>query len=220
MAPVGVGAMRQRSMIHFLVVWLAVWPAWCGRTFAQPVDPERIAAVKAGMVVNFIRYTTWPEGAFADEAAPIVLSVVGETEIDEALGRAVEGVLINGRRIEIRHVEYPPPAEGASAPAAADVEAFYDKLRESQAVFFGAGETDRIEELLEAVKDSNVLTASDIDDFAEKGGMLGLTIRDRRVAFDANEGEIKEADLQVSSQVLKLARVVKTSSKPTAEEAP
>jgi hypothetical protein len=51
---------------------------------------------------------------------------------------------------------------------------------------------------------------SDIEEFAASGGMLGLTIRERRIAFDANEDAVREAGLRVSSQVLRLARTVRS----------
>jgi hypothetical protein len=175
----------------------------------QSLDPERIAAVQSGMVVNFLRYTTWPESAFKDgeTKAAIVLTVVGESGLYDALVAATKGQAIGGRAIEVRRATH-PSSRGDGPPRAEDLAAFHEKLKSSHAVFFGGSERERYKGVLEEIGKAAVLTISDIRGFAEAGGMLGLTIRERKVAFDANEEAIKAAALKVSSQVLRLARIV------------
>lgn len=212
--------MTQCLHVHLLGALLTMFVLAAPRAGAQDLDPERLAAVRAGILVNFVRYTTWPEGAFEEDKSPIVVTIVGETDVDEALSQAAAGVVINGRSIQIEHARYPDPPEGQSAPTAEDLEAFYRKLRESHAIYVGDSEKTRVDELLKQVDGRDVLTISAIDGFAEKGGMLGLTIRGRRVAFDANDEAIKETRLQVSSQVLKLARIVRTAEEEDPEASP
>lgn len=212
--------MTQCLHVHLLGALLTMVAMAAPRASGQGLDPERLAAVRAGMIVNFVRYTTWPEGAFEEDKSPIVVTIVGETDVDEALGKAAAGVVINGRTIQIEHALYPDPPEGEREPTAEDLEQFCRTLRESHAIYVGGSEEGRVEALLKAVEGHDVLTVSAIDGFAEKGGMLGLTIRGRRVAFDANESAIKETGLQVSSQVLKLARIVKAAEEEEAEGSP
>jgi len=215
---------RNPAQHVLLVVCCVLAPALCAPTSAQPrtpgpgaaADPDRVAAVKAGMVVNFIRYTTWPDSAFQDgeRAAPIVVAIIGESDITAALADAADGRVISGREIEIRRLRHPAADGDAPDDAGAELEEFHRNLRESHLVYFGESERDRYAAVLGTLADAPVLTVSDIRGFAEGGGMLGLSIRDRRMSFDANEEAVKAAALKVSAQVLRLARIVRTREEP------
>ena len=53
-----------------------------------------------------------------------------------------------------------------------------------------------------------ILTVSDIDDFARAGGMIGLVEAEQRIRFDINLATARQANLKLSSQLLKLATIV------------
>jgi hypothetical protein len=204
---------RQQVALAAAVALAAV--LLCARgASGQDLDPARVAAVKSGMIVNFVRYTTWPESSFTDPAggkAAIAITLLGESEIERALLAATHGQDVGGRAIVIRRLRYPTPAPGEDAPSAAAMEAFRKGLRSAHVVFFGLSERDRYRSELAELAKADVLTVSDIGGFAEAGGMLGLVIRDKKVSIDANEAAIKATALRVSSQVLKLARIVRAA---------
>lgn len=62
---------------------------------------------------------------------------------------------------------------------------------------------------LEAAVKTHTLTVSDAPDFIENGGMIGLVDVGGRYRFDVNLGNVRRADLKISSYLLKLARTVK-----------
>jgi len=179
----------------------------------QSKDVERAATIKAGMVLNFIRYTDWPETTFANSDSPIVLIVLGDSPITGQIEETVKDQKAHGRSIEIRRMAYPTPAAGEKVVSEKQLREFHEKLRASHVLFICESERDRVESMREALQASNVLTVSSIDSFAERGGMLGLAIRNDRVAFDANQKEIERTKLKVSSQLLRLARVVESRGK-------
>jgi hypothetical protein len=165
-------------------------------------------------VVNFLRYTTWPSGAFKDtedRKAPIVVTLAGDTGLASALSDAVKGVTIGGREIELRQAQYPGPRQGEAAVRQEDVDAYHAALKNSHAVFFGRSEANRAVEAIRKLGNADVLTMSDLGGFAEAGGMLGLVVRDKRVAIDANEDALKATALKLSSRLLKLARIVRSA---------
>ena len=53
-----------------------------------------------------------------------------------------------------------------------------------------------------------ILTVADQDGFCQAGGMINLVSVKNRVAFEVNLTATAKARLRVSSQLLKLARVV------------
>jgi hypothetical protein len=53
-----------------------------------------------------------------------------------------------------------------------------------------------------------LLTVSDQPGFAGRGVMVNLVYQDGHVVIEVNHAAIQEANLRISSQVLKLARIV------------
>ena len=181
------------------------------RARGQSLDSDRAAAVKAGMVVNFARYTTWPETAFADENAPIVITVVGQYPAGyEALAAAARGQTVGDRPIAVRWLRRPAPSRAGAGLTPEELAPSLDVLRAAHVVYYEDSRDGAVDDLVAGLRGYCVLTIGDSAGFAERGGMIALALRDRRIAFDANPDEIRDAGLQMSSQVLKLARIVAT----------
>ena len=74
---------------------------------ASPSEYE----VKAAFLYNFAKFIEWPDGAFADTSAPLVLGVLGADPFGIALKQTVQGKTIGGRSLviqrsrEIQHLE-------------------------------------------------------------------------------------------------------------------
>jgi hypothetical protein len=54
----------------------------------------------------------------------------------------------------------------------------------------------------------NILTISDMDQFAAGVGMIGLVQVQDKMQFEINMDPVQQAKLKISSQLLKLARVI------------
>jgi hypothetical protein len=79
-------------------------------------------------------------------------------------------------------------------------------------VFIGASEKSRLGEILGALNERSVLTVSDLDDFAERGGMIQLVLDEDRVRFEVNLTAATRASLALSSELLKVARAIRRNS--------
>ena len=82
-------------------------------------------------------------------------------------------------------------------------------LKECHVAYIAESEDRRLPQLLRAMRKLPVLTVSDIDGFAEAGGMLALVQNDDRLQFEVNRDAATLAGLRLSSQLLKLARTVR-----------
>lgn len=171
-------------------------------------EAERAAKIKAGMILNFVRYTEWPQSCFTSEDGPIIIKVLGESVLSAQVEQTLAGQKVHGRPVEVQFIKYPEPRSGESVVSEEALREFYRKLRESHVLCIWRSEASRLDAVLKELGTSDVLTVSDIDDFAARNGMLGLTVRRERVAFDANQKKIEETKLKVSSQLLRLAQVV------------
>lgn len=147
--------------------------------------------VKAAFLFNFARFVDWPANAFADPGAPYQLCVLGQDPFGPDLEATIGKKTVNGRGFRIVR--------------ATDVR---DLAGPCHIVFVAESEADRPKETLKRLSAEGVLTVSEIEGFAELGGVINFIVVDDKVRLEINLDAAERARLQVSSQLLKLARVV------------
>ena len=165
------------------------------------VDPDREMRIKAGMLLNFIKFTHWPEGGVA-AGEDIDVLVVGEGDMVGVIDATLKGQRPGDRGLRVRHARLPKQPD--------EWEGFLADARRSHVIYFCDAERERVGRALDGLGDAPTLTVSDARGFAARGGMMGLNVAKDRVVFDANPGRIRATGLRVSSQVLRLATTVET----------
>jgi hypothetical protein len=83
-----------------------------------------------------------------------------------------------------------------------------EELRASQIVFISASEHGQLPEILKRLEGAPTLTVAEMDDFAERGGVIRFRMEGDRVRLDINPSAAARARLRISSELLKLARIV------------
>jgi hypothetical protein len=157
---------------------------------ATPAAPPREHEVKAAFLYHFAQLVEWPESA-GGPGEPFVVAVVGEDPFGPAL-EALAGKSVRARPIEVRRY--------SSAGA-------MDGVRPQ--LLFAGGDAEAVDRALAAVEGQPVLTVGERAGFAERGGMIGFRVTpEGRVGFDINLRRAERAGLKMSSQLLKLARIV------------
>jgi hypothetical protein len=151
---------------------------------ALPTDYE----VKAAFLYNFAKFVRWPDDAAGGPR--FVLAIVGDDPFGAVIDRAFQGKTVLGRPVEIRRTRVVREAADA------------------QMAFIGSSERTHLPEVLAAFKGGSVLTVGDMDRFADGGGMVGFRLEDSTVRFEVNLRELKQARLQMSSQIIRLAQRV------------
>jgi uncharacterized protein DUF4154 len=164
----------------------------CAIAAAQSDQPGEYD-VKAAFLFNFTKFVEWPENAFVDSNAPIVIGVIGEDPFGESLVRIVAGQKAQGRGIEIAKYRYG------------------DNLRRCHVLFISASERQHRAPILASLQEASVLTVSDIDGFAEAGGAIQFVVQENRVRFVVNLEVATQGKLRVSAKLLALARVINRS---------
>jgi hypothetical protein len=145
--------------------------------------------IKSAYVLNFVKLAEWPAGAGAADDK-LTLCVVGSNVLNGELS-GLGGRKAGGR--ELRVVKH-DNADG--------------NLSGCHVVFIGESEQRRVIPIIKALGDSPTLTISDIDDFAEKGGCIGLRFRDNKIVFEVNLASAHKAQLRLPAQLLNLAYYV------------
>jgi len=82
-------------------------------------------------------------------------------------------------------------------------------LRGCHLLFISRSEKERLSALFSQLRGSPVLSVSEIDGFAETGGMVNLVLANKTVKIEINQAAVEQAGLQISAKLLKLARLVK-----------
>jgi hypothetical protein len=83
-------------------------------------------------------------------------------------------------------------------------------LEDCQVVFICASEKARVTQILGELKDSRALTVSEINGFAEQGGIINFFSERNKVRFEINPEAAHRLGLTISSDLLKLAKLVKS----------
>jgi YfiR/HmsC-like len=144
---------------------------------------------KAAFVFNFAKYVEWPSKPNTD-GSPLQVGVLGSDGVSDALREIVRGKTAGARSLTIRRVT------------------LGDDLAGLHVLFVGASQKPRTAEILKRIGGSSVLTVSDMEQFCQTGGVIGLMLEDSHLRFEVNLEAAAHAQLKVSSRLLTLARAV------------
>lgn len=181
--------MNRTAHILLIPAVAALALLWTVAPVRAASDPAAEDAVKAALVYNFARFTTWPEEAFAGEDAPLRICVLEGEELRKAFET------IDGRSVAERIVD---------VCFTSDVR----QIADSHLVYVPRSARERWPQLRAALGDAPVLTVGEMTGFLDAGGMMNLARTDNRLVFQVNLPAVKEAGLGVSSRILKLASLV------------
>jgi len=165
---------------------------------------ERLEKIKAGYLVNFIRFAQWPDESFESASSPVVVTIVGDSPFSDSTIRGLEKSAIGQRSLELRQI---PLEEVEQVPT--DVEKLRLELADVHVVFMSGLNPARAEELVREILPKHTLSIGDHEMFARIGVMLALSTDDNKVVFYANSNAIKLSEVKLSSKVLRLARKLK-----------
>ena len=153
--------------------------------------------MKAAFLYHFAQLVTWPARPATGARTPrkpIVIAIVGPDPFGDRIETTIGAEDVRGRPIRI-----------VRAPNAAALGLRPDIL------FLGAARAEEAGEALASVRGAPVLTVASCAGFAERGGMIGFRLTpEGRVVFDINLRAVERAGLKMSSQLLKIARIVET----------
>ena len=173
---------------YIAIAFLGLMAVFPSQTRAQDAPEYQL---KAAFLYNFAKFTQWPENAFKDSSAPLVLCVLGEDPFGEAIN-LIKGRTVKARKLEVKRVKR------------------VQDLESCHILFVSSSEKKRLAEIMGALTDSSILTVGETDTFIKYGGIIKFIEVKNKVRFEINAEAMKHAELKISSQLLKLAHVVRT----------
>lgn len=144
--------------------------------------------VESAYLYNFGKFVDFPVTRTAKDAFEIC--ILGKDSFGGVLEATVRGETMNGKKVTTRRLSVVEQSQGCSI------------------LFVSSSEENDLSSILTAADRLNLLTVSDMQDFAKRGGVIGL-IRQQDRRFEVNLRAAKRNHLVLSSELLKVAtRVV------------
>jgi hypothetical protein len=152
---------------------------------AGPTEYE----VKAAFLYNFARFVEWPLETPGDDRT-FVVTVLGRDPFGSALDDTLRGKKIDDKPVVVRRVLRS------------------EDVGRSHIVFISDSEKERLPAILKNLEAAPVLTVGDMNEFAERGGVIRFKVDQDRIRLEINVAAAQRSRLRISSQLLKLARIV------------
>jgi hypothetical protein len=171
------GTRRLARVVCACVLMLCVLPGLAQESPMSSSERE----LKAAFLYNFMLFTEWP----AETGKTLTLCVLEPDPLGHALA-ALQGKAVGTRQLSV---------QTRSA----------DALKACDAVFMAASAAGTLTRVLEGLRGKPVLTIADRPDATRQGVVLNMAITANRISFEANLLAAREAHLQISSKLLRLA---------------
>lgn len=142
--------------------------------------------VKAAMVYNFAKFVEWPSNSFSGDNR-ITYCIAGKSSLINNMLH-LQGKVVKERTVFVRQVESPTDVSGC------------------QLLFITQSERAHLSSYLLQSNHHNILTVSDLELFAESGGMIGFTEVEHKIRFEINQETAQKQGLKISSHLLNLSR--------------
>jgi hypothetical protein len=146
--------------------------------------------VKAAFLYNFAKYVQWPADAPAVQTGTFVITVLGNDPFGPSLDETLRGKTIDRLKVVVRRAGNP------------------EEVGASQIVFISESQRGQLPAILKRLEGTPTLTVAEMDHFAERGGVIRFRMDGDRVRLDINPAAAARARLKISSELLKLARIV------------
>jgi len=162
---------------------------------AQGAKPTEYQ-VKATYLYNFGQFVQWPTNASAVKSDFFSICVLGQDPFSSILDATLAGERIDGKSVVARRVSTPQEASIC------------------RILFISSSEGNQLREILAAVGKAGVLTVSDMPYFTQRGGMIQFTTEGNRIRFAVNLASAQDGGLILSSELLKVAIIVRRNPQP------
>ncbi len=143
--------------------------------------------LKAAFILQFIRYTEWP----AVTAGKIAISVIGDESLAKELQTAISAkASVSGPTITLKSSTSEDEATGANV------------------LYLNLSSDEKFQLAASKLGSKGVLIISHGANLGKKGSLINFYLENERLRFEVNLKAANLAGLNLSSQLLKLARII------------
>jgi hypothetical protein len=180
------GSRKRGVQITFL---LLAFILLAGMRSPRQLETSREYQLKAAFLYNFTQFVEWPEGSLP-ENTPFVIGILGNDPFGNYLDELVNGESVNGHPLIVQRF------------------ASIDEIKTCHILFINVSDKGKLQEILKSLKSQNVLTVGDATHFSRNGGIVRFYTEDNKTRIHINLEAAKQAELTISTKLLRLAGIV------------
>jgi hypothetical protein len=177
----------MRDLLLPLMMWAIAGATASGNAPAQS-SPEY--QLKAVFLFNFAQFVEWPASAFPEPDTPLGICILGEDPFGGYLDETVRGETVANHPLTVRRYRR------------------VNEIKGCHILFVSRQEQGHLSEILDSLKGHSVLTVSDAERFASRGGMIRFVTDHNRIRLRINLEAARAANLTLSSKLLRPAQIV------------
>lgn len=162
----------------------------CGSGLVAQPDRPTEYQVKAAYLANFVKFIEWPATANTD-GEPFSICILGQDPFGPVLDSVLAGETVDRHRLVPRRVPSAHEAAGC------------------RVLYMGLPDEGHLKTAFAALDNSSILTVGDSPQFLKRGGMIQFVLDGNRVRFEVNLPAAKNAGLNLSSELLRVAAAVR-----------
>ena len=151
---------------------------------------DRVDALKAGYLFNFMKFVEWPPLASTDT---LTVCFLGDSRVYDELSAGLPDKHLGARKLVAHRLA---PAEPVVA---------------CQVLYIDAARLPGVTDVL-VERPAALLTVSDAPEFLHSGGVIALFDEGNRLRFSISVENARRAKLHISSNLLQLASAVERES--------
>jgi hypothetical protein len=178
--------LRKSVLQSFIVALLT-----CSIFFSSAQKPVATEyRVKAVFLFNFTQFVSWAPSSFISAQAPFVIGILGENPFDSYLEDVVSGENVNGHPLVVHHYKN------------------IEEIKTCHILFINKAGINNPEDIPASIKGKNILTVSDAAGFLKQASVIRFITKDNKIRIQINLEAAKEAELTISSKLLRIAEIV------------
>jgi hypothetical protein len=172
---------HKASLLLYLVIY-AISPN-------TQIDKASEYNLKAAFIYNFTKYIEWK--AVSDDNE-FTIGIIGSSPINNPLAEVIKTETVDGKKIIIKQFNKP------------------EDISACHILFISRSADAELDDILAKTMEKGTLIISEQNGYAQAGTAINFVIINRKLKFEANVKAINAAGLSASSQLLKLAIIIKS----------
>ena len=158
--------------------------------YAQTLEEH---TVLAALTFNIVRLTNWPESSSAHADQELHLCLVGDNVVQQSF-TSIDRKTFGKKTLRVINLSR------------------LRNLEQCQVLYISELKQNLLQQIFIELKNEPVLTIGESYEFAMTGGMVGLENVNGKIKLLVNLAAVRQSGLNISSRLLKLARIVNESN--------
>jgi len=184
---------RGRLLLWMLLLWIVD---------TQPVMAQETngGQIEALFLYNFANFVRWPDQAFKANEDVLRMCIFGNAQLGPFLDQ------VNGTRIRDKRLNVIRTSKLTDIDSGCHI------------LFVSSDKSEYLPQLIHSARNIYVLSVSDVENFARKGGVVSIIRTSDKLAFEINLDTALRNGLLISSDLLSMARIVERDGKSVAPD--